>query len=87
MCKKEIADLLSKGLIIPSTSPFSCHAIYVPKNDENENELPKKRLVVNYKPLNACLLDNQYPLPSKEHIWQCISGANIYSKFDLSKGL
>ncbi|GLJ28352.1 hypothetical protein SUGI_0557610 [Cryptomeria japonica] len=86
LCQKEINDLLSLNLISPSSSPFSCHAMYVPKYDENGQELPKKRLVVNYKPLNACLQDHQHPLPSKDYIWQTIQGSHIYSKFDLTKG-
>ncbi|GLJ37661.1 hypothetical protein SUGI_0765130 [Cryptomeria japonica] len=87
LCYKEINDLLSLKLISPSSSSFSCHAMYVPKYDEHGQELPEKRLVVNYKPLNACLQDNQHPLPSKDYIWQTIQGSNIYSKFDLTKGL
>ena len=72
LCEKEIADLLSKGIIRPSTSPFSCHVMYVPKKDEHGNEIAEKRLVVNYRPLNACLESNQHPLPNKDYIWQRI---------------
>lgn len=60
--------------------------MYVPKKDEHGNELPERRLVVNYKPLNACLESNQHPLPSKDYIWQRIQGCNVFSKFDLTKG-
>ena len=66
MCKKEVADLLSKSIIRPSSSPFSCHAMYVPKKDEHGNEISEKCLVVNYRPLNAYLASNQHPLPSKD---------------------
>ena len=85
MCEKEIVDLLSKSIIRPSSSPFSCHAMYVPKKDEHGNEFVEKCLVVNYRPLNACLASNQHPLPSKDYIWQRIQGCNIFSKFDLTK--
>ncbi|GAV90029.1 LOW QUALITY PROTEIN: hypothetical protein CFOL_v3_33438, partial [Cephalotus follicularis] len=52
-CKKEIQELLSKRLIRPSKSPWSCAAFYVNINSEIELETP--RLVINYKPLNTVL--------------------------------
>ena len=52
-CKKEIQDLLQKGLIRPSKSPWSCPAFYVRKNAEIERGVP--RLVINYKSLNEAL--------------------------------
>ncbi|GLJ37658.1 hypothetical protein SUGI_0765040 [Cryptomeria japonica] len=85
-CAKEIKKLLQLGLIQESKSTFCCHAMYVPKTDENGNELKEKRLVVNYKPLNKILESNQHPLPSKDFIWSLIQGSNLYSKFDLTKG-
>lgn len=50
LCKTEIQNLLSKKLIRPSHSPWSCTAFYVTKNAEIERGVP--RLVINYKPLN-----------------------------------
>jgi hypothetical protein len=35
-CKKEIHELLDKGLIRKSKSPWSCSAFYVQKNAEIE---------------------------------------------------
>ncbi|GLJ09686.1 hypothetical protein SUGI_0114130 [Cryptomeria japonica] len=84
-CAEEIKKLLQLGMIQESKSPFCCHAMYVPKMDENGNELKEKRLVVNYKPLNKILESNQHPLPSKDFIWSLIQGANLFSKFDLTK--
>ena len=48
-CKKEIGDLLNKGLIRKSKSPWSYAAFYVNKQAEFERGVP--RLVINYKPL------------------------------------
>ena len=86
LCEKDIKELLAKQIIRPSQSPFSCHVMYVSKKDEHGNEVAEKRLVVNYKPLNSCLVANQHPLPSKDYIWQRIQGCNVFSKFDLTKG-
>ncbi|RZB70799.1 hypothetical protein D0Y65_035662 [Glycine soja] len=52
-CQKEIKDLLDKGLIRKSKSPWSCAAFYVNKQSEIERGTP--RLVINYKPLNQAL--------------------------------
>ncbi|KAG5600009.1 hypothetical protein H5410_031379 [Solanum commersonii] len=52
-CKKEIDNLLQKGLIKPSKSPLSCTIFYVNNATERERGVP--RLVINYKPLNKHL--------------------------------
>jgi hypothetical protein len=51
--QKEIYDLLAKGIIRKSKSPWSCAAFYVRKNAEIERGVPI--LVINYKPLNDVL--------------------------------
>ena len=63
-CKEEINDLISKGLIVKSRSPWSCAAFYVNKNSEIERGVP--RLVINYKPLNKALKWIRYPIPNKK---------------------
>ena len=65
-CKKEINDLLSKKLIRPSHSPWSCAAFYVQKTSEIERGTP--RLVINYKPLNKVLQWIRYPIPNKKDL-------------------
>ena len=61
-CKKEIEDLLNKGLIRKSKSPWSCAAFYVNKQAELEVGVP--RLVIIYKPLNKALQWIRYPIPN-----------------------
>ena len=64
--KKEIEDLLTKGLIRKSKSPWSCAAFYVNKQVELERGVP--RLVINYKPLNTALQWIRYPIPNKKRL-------------------
>jgi hypothetical protein len=45
--KKQLQELLDKGFIRPSTSPWGCPALFVKKKDES------LRLCVDYRPLNA----------------------------------
>jgi hypothetical protein len=55
--KLQLQDLLDKGFIHPSASPWGCPALIVKKKD---NSL---RLCVDYHLLNAVTIKNKYPLP------------------------
>ena len=82
--KKEIEDLLTKGLIRKSKSPCSCAAFYVNKQAELERGVP--RLVINYKPLNKALQWITYPIPNKKDLLDRFHEATIFSKFDMKSG-
>ena len=83
-CQKEIKDLLDKGLIRKSKSPWSCSAFYVNKQAEVERGTP--RLVINYKPLNQALQWIRYPIPNKKDLLNRLHAARIFSKFDMKSG-
>ena len=83
-CQKEINDLLSKGIISPTQSPWSCPAFYVNKQSEIERWVP--RLVINYKALNKALRWIRYPIPNKKDLLQRLYSAKIFSKFDMKSG-
>ena len=83
-CQKEIKDLLDKGLIRKSKSPWSCAAFYVNKQSEIERGSP--RLVINYKPLNQALQWIRYPIPNKKDLLNRLNSAKIFSKFDMKSG-
>ena len=83
-CKKEIEDLLTKGLIRKSKSPQSCAAFYVNKQAELERGVP--RLVINYKPLNKSLQWIRYPIPNKKDLLDRLHKATILSKCDMKSG-
>jgi hypothetical protein len=55
--KIQLQDLLDKGFIFPSASPWGCLALFMKKKD---NSL---RLCVDYRPLNVVTIKNKYPLP------------------------
>lgn len=83
-CEKEINTLLEKGMISPSKSNWGCFAFYVNKHSEIVRGVP--RLVVNFKPLNAALAYDSYPIPKGEIILSKLSKARIFSKFDCKSG-
>jgi hypothetical protein len=78
--KKQLQELLDKGFIRPSTSPWGCPALFVKKKDES------LRLCVDYRPLNAVTIKNKYPLPRIDVLFDQLVGAKVFSKIDLRFG-
>jgi hypothetical protein len=78
--KTQLQDLLDKGFIRPSASPWGCPALFVKKKD---NSL---RLCVNYRLLNAVTIKNKYPLPCIDILFDQLAGAKVFSKIDLRSG-
>jgi hypothetical protein len=78
--KKKLQELLDKGFIRPSTSPWGCPALFVKKKDES------LRLFVDYRPLNAVTIKNKYPLPRIDVLFDQLVGAQVFSKIDLRSG-
>ncbi|KAK2649942.1 hypothetical protein Ddye_017431 [Dipteronia dyeriana] len=58
-------------------------AFYVEKRSEQVRG--KKRLVIDYKPLNLFLQDDKFPVPRANTLFSQIPGATIFSKFDLDQ--
>jgi hypothetical protein len=78
--KKQLQELLDKGFIRPSTSPWGCLALFMKKKDES------LRLCVDYRPLNAVTIKNKYPLPRIDVLFDQLVGAKVFSKIDLRSG-
>jgi hypothetical protein len=81
MTPKELAELniqlkglLDKGYIRPSSSPWSCPALFVKKKDQS------LRLCVDYRPLNAVTIKNKYPLSRTDILFDQLASAKIFSK-------
>jgi hypothetical protein len=55
--KIQLKELLDKGYIRPSSSPWGCPTLFVKKKNQS------MRLGVDYQPLNAITVQNKYPLP------------------------
>jgi hypothetical protein len=76
----QIQDLLDKGYIRPSTSPWGALVIFVPKKDGTQ------RMCVDYRALNDVTIKNKYPLPRIEDLFYQLKGACVFSKIDLRSG-
>jgi hypothetical protein len=55
--KEHLTELLEKGFIRPSSSPWGSPIIFVPKKDGTQ------RLCVDYHALNEVTIKKKYPLP------------------------
>jgi hypothetical protein len=77
--KTQLQELLDKGYIHPSSSPWGCPALFVKKKGS-------LRLCVDYQPLNAVTIKNKYPLPRIDVLFDQLAGARVFSKVDLRSG-
>jgi hypothetical protein len=78
--KVQLNELLKKGLIHPSSSPWGCPAIFVKKKDQS------LQMCVDYRPLNAVTVKNKCPLPRIDILFDQLSKAKVFSKIDLRSG-
>jgi hypothetical protein len=78
--KVQLNELLKKGLICPSLSSWGCPTMFVKKKDQS------LRLCVDYRPLNAVIVKNKYPLPRIDTSFDQLSRAKVFSKIDLRSG-
>jgi hypothetical protein len=78
--KEHIKELLEKGFVHPSSSPWGALVIFVLKKDGTQ------RLCVDYHALNEVTIKNKYPLPRINDLFDQLHGACVFSKIDLRSG-
>jgi hypothetical protein len=78
--KVQLQELLDKGYIRPSSSPWGSPSLFVKKKDGS------LRMCVDYRPLNAVTIKNKYPLPRIDVLFDQLAGAKVFSKIDLRSG-
>jgi hypothetical protein len=78
--EKKIDDMLEKGVIQPSSSPWSSPIVLVRKKDGTH------RFCVDYRQLNSCTLQDAYPLPRIDESLDQLSGSLWFSTLDLCSG-
>jgi hypothetical protein len=79
--KKQLQDLLKKGLIHPISSEWGCPALFMKKKKDNS-----LCMCVDYRPLNAVTIKNKYPLPRIDILFDQLFKAKVFSKIDLRSG-
>ena len=78
--ENQINDLLNKGYIRPSKSPWGDPVLFTKKKDGSF------RLCVDYRGLNKLTIKNKFPLPRVDNIFDHLYGSKIFSKIDMRSG-
>ena len=78
--KAQLEELLEKGYIRPSTSPWGAPVLFVKKEDGT------LRLCIDYRGLNKITVKNRYSLPRINDLFDQLRGAGTFSKIDLRSG-
>ena len=76
----QLQELLDKGLIRLSTSPWGAPVLFVKKKDKT------LRLCIDYRQLNRVMVKNRYSLPRIDNLFDQLRGARVYFKIDLRTG-
>ncbi|KAL0556280.1 hypothetical protein IC582_004792 [Cucumis melo] len=78
--KIQLQELLDKGFIRPSVSPWGAPVLFVKKKDGS------MRLCIDYREWNKVTVKNRYPLPRIDDLFDQLQGATVFSKIDLRSG-
>eukprot|EP00253_Pinus_taeda_P017661 PITA_17661 len=72
--------MLEKGYIRPSVSPWGAPVLFIKKKDGT------LRLCIDYMQLNNVMINNRYPLPRIDDLFDQLKGAIAFSKIELRSG-
>jgi hypothetical protein len=78
--KLQLKEMMDKGYIRPSVSPWGAPVLFVKKKDGT------LRLCIDYRQLNKVTIKNKYPLPRIDDIFNQWGGTSIFSKIYLRSG-
>nr|GEU86707.1 putative reverse transcriptase domain-containing protein [Tanacetum cinerariifolium] len=78
--KDQLQELLERGFIRPSVSPWGAPVLFVKKKNGS------MRLCIDYRELNRITVINRYPLSRIDDLFDQLQGAKFFSKIDLRSG-
>ena len=78
--KVQLQELLDKGFVRPSVSPWGAPVLFVKKKDGT------LRMCIDYRQINKVTVKNKYPLPRIKDLFDQLKGAGVFSKIDLRSG-
>nr|GFD47608.1 putative reverse transcriptase domain-containing protein [Tanacetum cinerariifolium] len=74
---KQLQELSDKGFIRPSSSPWGASVLFMKKKDGSFC------MCIDYGELNKLTINNRYPLPRIDDLFDQLQGSSVYSKIDL----
>ena len=78
--KAQLQELLSKGFIRPSASPWGTPILFVKKKDGSF------QMCIDYRQLNKVTIKNKYLIPRIDDLFDQLQGACVFSRIDLRSG-
>ncbi|MCO5552042.1 hypothetical protein L7F22_005552 [Adiantum nelumboides] len=77
---RQVNELVEKGMVRPSSSPFCSPVLLVHKKDGTY------RMCVDYRALNKITIKNRFPVPRIEDLFDKLQGSTYFSRIDLKSG-
>ncbi|MCO5594118.1 hypothetical protein L7F22_048139 [Adiantum nelumboides] len=77
---RQVNELVEKGMVRPSSSPFCSPVLLVQKKDGTYC------MFVNYRPLNRNTIKNRFFVPRVEDLFDKLQGSTYFSRIDLKSG-
>ncbi|MCO5583160.1 hypothetical protein L7F22_037069 [Adiantum nelumboides] len=77
---RQVNELVEKGMVMPSSSPFCSPVLLVHKKDGTYC------MCVDYRALNKITIKNRFPVPRIEDLFDKLQGSTYFSRIDLKSG-
>ena len=75
--KTQLQELLDKGFVRPSVSPWDAPILFVKKKDGT------LRMCIDYRKINKVTIKKKYPFSRIEYLFDHLKGASVFSKIDV----